>query len=275
MISAARWAAYNKACANVTDKAKAETVARLLAWMASNDYDVSQAREAAKAIADGVLAESARDASALAAEWYDSEAKRAGAKLPHALTVSVGELAAESLDATARYKAAHLLAGDKDAFAQAMGEWVEYQAKKALNDTIMANCRRDAKKGVRYARVTSGINTCAFCLMLASRGAVYHSRKTAGELGKFHSHCSCKIVPSWSNDAHAELVEGHSPKLEAAKWAVVQDVQAAFTGKAREQANAIVQGRWESQGFMDYDEIMASLTAEERQELESLAGTAE
>lgn len=274
MISAKRWAAYNAACANVTDKARAETESRILAWLESNDGDVSNAREAAKAIADGVLAESARDASALAAEWYDSEARRAGAKLPHALTVSVGGKAAESLDATARYKAAHLVDGDAGEFARAMGEWVEYQAKRALNETIIANCRRDAKKGVRYARVTSGVNTCGFCLMLASRGAVYHSRASAGELGRFHTHCSCKVVPSWSEDPQAELVEGHSPKLEAAKWAVVQDIRDAFTGKAREKAEEMTRERWEARGFMDYDAVMASLTDEERKALDELAGKA-
>lgn len=45
-----------------------------------------------------------------------------------------------------------------------------------------------------WARVLSGETNCAFCAMLASRGAVYKSEKTAG----FEPHPKC--------DCHAELV---------------------------------------------------------------------
>src|SRR5699024_3331789 len=45
-----------------------------------------------------------------------------------------------------------------------------------------------------YARVPTGSDTCAFCIMLASRGFVYSSSKAAGELSKFHGDCDCAIV---------------------------------------------------------------------------------
>ena len=51
-----------------------------------------------------------------------------------------------------------------------------------------------------FARVPTGTETCTFCLMLASRGAVYHTRKTAGERGRFHRGCDCKVVPSVEGD---------------------------------------------------------------------------
>ncbi|WP_419060046.1 hypothetical protein [Ellagibacter isourolithinifaciens] len=59
---------------------------------------------------------------------------------------------------------------------------------------------RDRDKGVTFARVPTGTETCTFCLMLASRGAVYHSRKTAGEFKHFHRNCDCKVVPSFEVD---------------------------------------------------------------------------
>lgn len=40
----------------------------------------------------------------------------------------------------------------------------------------------------------AGAHTCQFCLMLASRGFVYHSAKTAGEFAHYHSDCRCKVV---------------------------------------------------------------------------------
>lgn len=70
---------------------------------------------------------------------------------------------------------------------------------------------------VRWARVIRGEYTCGFCIMLASRGAVYRTKKTAsvrrksygkyrdefntgGSLmdgldGSFHYHCDCEVVP--------------------------------------------------------------------------------
>ncbi|MDR2108923.1 MAG: hypothetical protein LBP28_05650 [Coriobacteriales bacterium] len=56
------------------------------------------------------------------------------------------------------------------------------------------------KARVRYARVPRGAKTCKFCLMLASRGFVYASKATAGEMNRFHDHCDCMIVPGFGID---------------------------------------------------------------------------
>lgn len=48
--------------------------------------------------------------------------------------------------------------------------------------------------GAAWARVPSGTKTCAFCLILASRGAVYRSQASAGDkrYGKeYHGECDC------------------------------------------------------------------------------------
>lgn len=44
--------------------------------------------------------------------------------------------------------------------------------------------------------VSAGFETYTFCLMIASRGAVYHTRKSAGEWKHFHRECDCKMAPS-------------------------------------------------------------------------------
>ena len=43
-----------------------------------------------------------------------------------------------------------------------------------------------------YRQVSAG--ACSFCLMLASRGGVYRSSRTAGVGNAFHDHCRCRIV---------------------------------------------------------------------------------
>lgn len=51
-------------------------------------------------------------------------------------------------------------------------------------------------RGIAGSPVSVGFETCPFCLMPASRGAVYHTRKSAGEWKHFHRGCDCKVAPS-------------------------------------------------------------------------------
>lgn len=60
--------------------------------------------------------------------------------------------------------------------------------------------------------VSAGFETCTFCFILASRDAVYHTRKSAGEWKHFHRGCDCKVVPSFERDPYAEVVEGVKPR---------------------------------------------------------------
>ncbi|CAB0762658.1 hypothetical protein FRC0546_02104 [Corynebacterium diphtheriae] len=53
-------------------------------------------------------------------------------------------------------------------------------------DTVVLNVQRDH---TAYARVPEP-GACAFCLMLASRGAVY-KKSTVGMVNKYHDHCRC------------------------------------------------------------------------------------
>ncbi len=98
-----------------------------------------------------------------------------------------------------------------DSFAQKLAERAYENVGRAANKTTIHNAERDYSKGVRYARVPTGKETCGFCLMLASRGFDYTSRKAAGDMGfgfnRFHDRCDCRVV------AGDELttVEGYDP----------------------------------------------------------------
>lgn len=105
-----------------------------------------------------------------------------------------------SVDDVARYQAKKLAKEGDAAFARACGEF-------ARNDAFRSRTRRSSPtwgatgtRGAMFARVPTGTETCTFCLMLASRGAVYHTRKTAGEWRHFHRGCDCKVVPSFEDD---------------------------------------------------------------------------
>lgn len=84
---------------------------------------------------------------------------------------------------------------------------IEYKAAVARGDYKMAD-------GIGYARVPVG-DTCAFCVMMASRGFVYTSERaalTSKRTGdKYHLHCDCKAVPF----THAHEIKGYGKKLES------------------------------------------------------------
>lgn len=211
MISAAEFAAYNREVARIGDRAAADVESSVLAWCRSHeDATVAEKREAAKLIMEGFVQGYDDVAAEFAAQWYDHRAEQGGARLEQAVTMTTYE--PDAVDAVARYQAKKLAKGDDAAFAKACGEFARNDAFRSLNETIIANVGRDKDKGVRFARVPTGFETCTFCLMLASRGAVYHTRKTAGEFKHFHRRCDCKIVPGFGDDPDAELVEGVRPK---------------------------------------------------------------
>lgn len=127
-------------------------------------------------------------------------------------------------DEVARYQAKKLVKGGDAAFARACGEYARNDAFRSLNETIISNVGRDKDRGVLFARVLTGFETCTFCIMLASRGTVYHTRKSAGEFKHFHRHCDCKVVPGFEDDPDAELVEGVRPEEMRDLWVRFKEI---------------------------------------------------
>ncbi|WP_327100056.1 hypothetical protein OIE68_15530 [Nocardia vinacea] len=84
-------------------------------------------------------------------------------------------------------------------------------------DTIVESVEGDPADA-QWARVPQGEVTCAFCLVMASRGAVYSSRAAASQVigrrgrtrGKrklgdsYHDDCDCQAVPFWDDDEYPE-----------------------------------------------------------------------
>lgn len=96
-----------------------------------------------------------------------------------------------------------------------------YEVSRAAGDCVFINGGRDHKKP-RYARVPSGSETCAFCLMLGSRGFVYSSARNAGFLNHYHDNCDCRVVPSWAE----MMVEGYDPEAIYDQWQESIDAEA-------------------------------------------------
>lgn len=228
MISSAEFAAYNRAVARIGDKAASDVESSVLAWCRANAAaTMAEKREAAKLIMDGYVQGYDDIAAEFAAEWYDHRAEKSGVALDQAITMTTYK--PESVDDVARYQAKKLAKGGDAEFAKACGEYARNDAFRSLNETIIANVGRDRDKGARFARVPTGFETCTFCLMLASRGAVYHTRKSAGEWKHFHRGCDCKVVPSFERDPYAEVVEGVKPRELQERYKVFKQIDSMET----------------------------------------------
>lgn len=88
---------------------------------------------------------------------------------------------------------------------------VDRDIRRAPNMAVARNVQRDPRKP-RYARVPSGAETCDFCLMLASRGAVYRTPETASHA---HPSCDCRVVPSFGDGSE---IEGYDPQALYSEW---------------------------------------------------------
>ena len=206
------FSAYCKAADGLADEAAHEVERQVLAWCSQNpNASVAECREAAKGIMAGFVQTYGEAAATLAAQWYDGLAETAGVAVPAAVSDAGTSRVRETVDRVARYQAGKLVGGDTAGFARACGEYASNAVTVSLNESIMTNARRDKRKGVRFARIPSDGEACAFCLMLAGRGAVYHTSRTAGEFSHYHRNCRCRVVPGFSDNPDAELVEGFNP----------------------------------------------------------------
>ena len=211
MINWKEFDAYNREVARLGNEAASNVEESIMGWCREHESaTVAEKREAVKLIMEGFVQAYDDTAAKFAADWYDYRAEKSGARLDQAITTTT--YSPKSVDDVARYQAKKLLNGGDAAFAKACGEYARNDLFRSLNETIMDNVGRDRDKGARFARIPTGFETCTFCLMLASRGAVYRTRKSAGEFKHFHRGCDCKVVPSFDPDPDAEVVEGVRPK---------------------------------------------------------------
>lgn len=136
--------------------------------------------------------------SAQAADFYDE--LRSAAEAPGAFRAQmVNTPPVEASEALAGWSASGLYVDRGKALSQAAGG-LQRLIVGADRRTIERNVGRD-RSGPRFARHASA-NACAFCAMVATRGAVYRSEDAAGS--KYHDHCHCVAVPVWNPRAYEE-----------------------------------------------------------------------
>ncbi|HET7386754.1 MAG TPA: hypothetical protein VFJ19_08850 [Nocardioidaceae bacterium] len=169
-----------------------------------------------------IVAQYGAMSAAVAADFYDS--LRHG--VPGRFVASPSDLnLAEQVAASARWASSPLFPRDvttddgRKAHVPADADKALDRASAVLQrnvlqygrQTIADNARRDPADA-RWARVPTGDETCAWCRILASRGAVYESEQSAQFIGeskdKYHDWCDCQPIAVWRD---SELPEGYDP----------------------------------------------------------------
>ena len=200
---------YSDALNVVSDKARAALVDAL----SQIDYsaDVAEVRNAVIAIMQPACGASSTLAARLAAEFYDGLRARFG--IDDGFTAEVdSQRVPEATEGAVRAFVQDLVE-DKpvEQFVGKCADRIDYETRRAANECIAYNAKNDPKKP-RWARVPTGAETCQFCIMLASRGFVYHSEETASHA---HAHCDCRVIPSWDK---SPLAQGYDPDKYYDMW---------------------------------------------------------
>lgn len=166
----------------------------------------------------GYLMDKYGDAAAgVAADFYDEARLSADARSRFRAVLAPGPVAGQ-IETTAGWAVSPLFGADPDdaaalsRVAVAAGRWL----KTTAAETIFGNAERDPAFPT-VVRVPRGDETCAFCIMLASRGFLdsgYQAERTAGfvtrrskryrapdDLKEFHDDCDCEAVVMYPGEA--------------------------------------------------------------------------
>jgi len=131
-------------------------------------------------------------AESLALDYYNELRAASGASgVFRASAAGVSGVPAVAVESKVRYLAGQLWTPDPASMLGGLLLAADKYVKQPGRNAIAQNADRE---GVAWARVPSGAKTCAWCLVLASRDAVYASEKSAltradGE--KYHGKCDC------------------------------------------------------------------------------------
>lgn len=147
-------------------------------------------------IVPDIVAEYGDISATLAADYFDEVTADYDLRT-HAATLAP-TAPAEQTKAVTRWGVGPLFSAEPQYLAALamIQEGIHRLVLQAGRDTIETNVRRTK---LVYARIPSGREPCAFCLVLASRGAVYGSREAAGG-DKYHTKCRCVPTPVRSED---------------------------------------------------------------------------
>ena len=206
----------------VSRKGREEFTSNLWAVWESTGHDMDSLHDAVTMLAPAVARKYGGSAFAISADLWQTiytadTGKRMDARRP---TVDVDG----TLRSSVRYAFRDGADTDPEKAIDRVGATVarvilDYARQTQRQSTTAANRRGEHGE---WARVPTGDKTCAFCLMLASRGFVYRSEETAGGLDpdSYHDDCDCEVVSRFDGSG---VIEGYDPSEYMAMYKAARD----------------------------------------------------
>jgi hypothetical protein len=168
--------------------------------------DAAVIRDAALSVMPDLVSSYGDTAAVIGADWYDMlrDVPPSAASFQ---AVLANPLPVVQVEASTRWALGPLFQQEPDA-ALALEKLNDVTQRLVLQPGRNSVWDSAAADPVRtgIARVPTGLKTCAFCVMVASRGAVYTSMRAAGEGNEYHGHCHCVPTPIRTPD---DWPEGH------------------------------------------------------------------
>ena len=172
-----------------------------------------------------LVAEYGSVAESLALDFYDDLRAASGAAGRFRAISGAAAIPPAAIEAKVRYLAGELWTATPGAILSPLLGAVDKYVKQPGRNAIEFNAKRE---GVRFARVPQGAKTCSFCLVLASRDAIYLTKRSAGDQGRglgdrFHGKCDCAVVRVAGK---SDFIEGYLPDDYYSKYEVAVDAAA-------------------------------------------------
>lgn len=185
------------------------------------DVGVAEVRDAAIEAIRESLSIYGDQAAALAGALFDQLAAEHGYAAGSTVQSVIDDA---EIERKVRYFAGSLASGKVEEFDRSVSDLTGYYVKRSAFENMVRNCERN---GIRYARVPSGTETCAFCFMLSSRGFVYRSKGRASRNHRtgdgYHRNCDCIVVPGFGELPPDAQVEGYAPSQMYDRWSQCAD----------------------------------------------------
>lgn len=170
-------------------------------WSALDKTDMVAARVELEAFYPALVRAYGTPAAAAAAEWIEDV---------YGIRAELGpDLVEGAVNARMRWAIGKSFEGDHAQALSTLTVLTDELVKQPGRDTID---RTAIRHRMRYARVPTGPEPCAWCLMLASRGAVYGSEESAlyrsSDGKEYHGDCNC--MPTLIR-TESDLPDGYDP----------------------------------------------------------------
>ena len=239
-------------------QAKIMKVLESLDWKPDDADNVAACRQAVVEALASIMPTYTDAAAQASADFYDASREMMVGEPLGAQAIS--GYRPEATEGAVRSFVRFVLEDRVETFNDQVLQRIDYETKRAAGTSMIENGKRDPLKP-RYARVPTGSETCAFCIMLASRGFVYHTEGTAGAVDHYHANCDCRIVCGWDTYAsgvsrrRASGVEVEGYDMDALYDQYVDDLRSGRLKLSDVAKNTSHVQNWKSEDFKSYKDF--------------------